>query len=176
MKPQTLMDEYLQQASAPAWQMWREDGDILVTPDGDNWRIERRPNVGDLVRIGDWVKTNYGTCGLVIAVNRYETCCCPRRPFTRSIICKPSWEEPPVTLAYHRAVSMWTITYVIPGAARQNKAGEFYDSRDYRWIGECVAVGNRILKLFENNHDEVFVVPAPAEALRLARPTQLRLL
>ncbi len=127
----------------------QEDGDILVTSKGNRLRIERAPTVGDLVHVGDWVRTSYGTGGLVIAVRRYE---------------------------YFSVVHAWTIMYVIPGVASQDKNGKFYDSRHYNWLNEYVAVGDRILKLFENNHDEVFVVPAPAEALRLARPAQLHLL
>ncbi len=36
-----------------------------------------------------------------------------------------------------------------------------HSTADHRWINECVAVGGRILMLFEANSDEVFV-EAPA--------------
>ncbi|TKV70730.1 hypothetical protein [Rhizobium sp. AU243] len=35
-----------------------------------------------------------------------------------------------------------------------------HSTSDHRWINECVAVGDRILMLFEANSDEVFVEDA----------------
>lgn len=42
--------------------------------------------------------------------------------------------------------------------ARRDGHGRFYWTADYSYLGELVAVGDRILKLFENNTDEVFVI------------------
>ena len=156
---------------AAAWQPPREEGDILITPDGCRWRIERTPTVGDLVRAGDIVHTSYGTGGLVVRVTRHELCCCPRRRISRTLVCYESWEQPAATLAYHRAVTIWTIVYV-GRDAKQNRAGQFYDERDFRWLNELVAVGARILALFENNPNEIFVTQAPTT---FARPVQLAL-
>ncbi|MGE0232442.1 MAG: hypothetical protein AB7O39_17215 [Flavobacteriaceae bacterium] len=49
-------------------------------------------------------------------------------------------------------LSHFTIVYV-----PSNRAAKYRDS-DRHWINECVAVGDRILMLFEANADEVFVV------------------
>jgi hypothetical protein len=49
-------------------------------------------------------------------------------------------------------LSHFTIVYVPP-----DRATKYRDS-DHHWINECVAVGDRILMLFEANRDEVFVV------------------
>ncbi len=46
----------------------------------------------------------------------------------------------------------FTIVYVPP-----DRAAKYRDS-NLHWINECVAVGDRILKLFEANTDEVFTV------------------
>ena len=49
-------------------------------------------------------------------------------------------------------LSHFTIVYVPP-----DRAAKYRDS-DHHWINECVAVGDRILMLFEANRDEVLVV------------------
>ena len=137
------------------WAMPKEEGDILITPDGLRWRIERTPTVGDLLHVGDVIRTSYKTGGLVIKLEKYSICCCPHRSVSSTIICKPSWDPPKQTLKYHRELPVWSLVYVQPGA-RQTKAGKFFES-DYCYINELVAVGNRILALFEANEDEVFV-------------------
>lgn len=49
-------------------------------------------------------------------------------------------------------LSHFTVVYV-----PADRAAKYRDS-DRHWINECVAVGDRILMLFEVNTDEVFVV------------------
>ncbi|MCO6392529.1 MULTISPECIES: hypothetical protein [Phyllobacteriaceae] len=87
------------------------------------------PTVADLVRPGDKVATSYSTGGVVIAVKEY-------------FYAAPTGET----------LSHFTIVYVPP-----DRAAKVRDS-DRHWINECVAVGDRILMLFEANTDEVFVV------------------
>jgi hypothetical protein len=87
------------------------------------------PTVADLVRPGDTVSTSYNTGGIVIEVKEH-------------FYTAPTGET----------LSHFTIVYVPPDRAAK------YRDTDRHWINECVAVGNRILKLFEANTDEVFVV------------------
>lgn len=87
------------------------------------------PTVADLVRPGDMVSTSYSTGGVVIEVREY-------------FYAAPTGER----------LSHFTIVYVPP-----DRAAKYRDS-DRHWINECVAVGERILMLFEANTDEVFVV------------------
>lgn len=99
----------------------------------DAGRYRRTPigarTVSDLVRPGDTVRTSYETGGVVIAVN---ACSFAART--------------------GEALPHFTIVYVPP-----ERFGRHRDS-DRHWINECVAVDDRILMLFENNTDEVFVV------------------
>ena len=85
--------------------------------------------VADLVRPGDAVSTSYSTGGIVIEVKEY-------------FYAAPTGET----------LSHFTIVYV-----PSDRAAKCRDS-DRHWINECVAVGDRILMLFEANMDEVFVV------------------
>lgn len=87
------------------------------------------PTVADLVRPGDTVSTSYSTGGVVIEVKEY-------------FYAAPTGET----------LSHFTVVYVPP-----DRATKYRDSDRY-WINECVAVGDRILMLFEANTDEVFVV------------------
>ncbi|WP_256754788.1 hypothetical protein [Mesorhizobium sp. Mes31] len=87
------------------------------------------PTVAGLVRPGDTISTSYNTGGVVIEVKEY-------------FHAAPTGET----------LSHFTIVYVPPDRASK------YRNTDRCWINECVAVGNRILKLFEANTDEVFVV------------------
>lgn len=99
------------------------------------------PAVADLVRPGDTISTSYGTGGVVIEVKEYF-----------------------YTAPTDERLSHFTIVYVTPDRAAKHR-----DS-DRNWINECVAVGDRILKLFEANTDEVFVVDrAPATESRRSR-------
>ncbi len=87
------------------------------------------PTVADLVRPGDTISTSYNTGGVVIEVKEYF-----------------------YAAAMGETLSHFTIVYV-----PSDRASKYRDS-DRSWINECVAIGNRILKLFEANTDEVFVV------------------
>ena len=87
------------------------------------------PTVADLVRPGDTVATSYSTGGVVIGVKGY-------------FYVAPTDET----------LSHFTIVYVPPNRATK------YRGSDRHWINECVAIGDRILMLFEANTDEVFVV------------------
>lgn len=81
------------------------------------------------MRPGDAVSTSYGTGGFVVEVKEY-------------FYAAPTGET----------LSQFTIVYVPPDRA------EIYRDTDRHWINECVAVGNRILMLFEANAAEVFIV------------------
>jgi hypothetical protein len=87
------------------------------------------PTVANLIRPGDTVSTSYSTGGVVIEVKEY-------------FYAAPTGET----------MSHFTIVYVPPDRAAK------YRDCDHQWINECVAVGDRILMLFEANSDEVFVV------------------
>ncbi len=87
------------------------------------------PTVADLVKPGDTVSTSYGTGGVVIEVKEY-------------FYAAPTGEM----------LSHFTIVYVPPDRGAKHR------DTDLSWVNECVAVGNRILKLFEANTDEVFIV------------------
>lgn len=87
------------------------------------------PTVADLVTPGDTVSTSYSTGGIVIEVKEY-------------FYAVPTGET----------LSHFTIIYVPHDRATK------YRDPDRHWINECVAVGDRILMLFEANTDEVFVV------------------
>lgn len=97
------------------------------------------PTVANLVRPGDTVSTSYSTGGVVIEVKEY-------------FYAAPTGET----------LSHFTIVYVTPDRAAK------YRDCDRHWINECVAVGDRILMLFEANTDEVFVVDRirPADTQR----------
>lgn len=98
----------------------------------DRCRYRRTPpgalTVADIVRPGDTVTTSYGIGGVVVAVKEY-------------FYVAPTGETLP----------HFTIIYV-----PADRAAKYRDS-DLHWINECVAVGDRILMLFEANTDEVFV-------------------
>jgi hypothetical protein len=97
--------------------------------------------VADLVKPGDTISTSYSTGGVVIEVEEH-------------FYAAPTGET----------LSHFTIVYVPP-----DHAAKHHDT-DRHWINECVAVGDRILKLFETNTDEVFVV----DHARTAGPRQTR--
>ncbi|SMH26285.1 hypothetical protein [Mesorhizobium australicum] len=81
------------------------------------------------MRPGDTVSTSYSTGGVVTEVKDYF------------------YAAPTGETLFHFA-----IVYVPPERAAK------YRDTDRHWINECVAVGDRILMLFEANEDEVFVV------------------
>lgn len=102
------------------------------------------PTVADLVRPGDTVSTSYSTGGIVTEVKQY-------------FYAAPTGET----------LSHFTIVYGPPERSAK------YRGTDRHWINECVAVGDRILMLFEANEDEVFVVGWPPSAERRACRTIL---
>lgn len=87
------------------------------------------PDVAALVRPGTAIHTSYGTGGIVIEVGG---------PYEHV------GEDGKSRLHF-------TIVYV-----PVSRYGHHRDI-DHRWINECVAVGGRILMLFEANTDEVFI-------------------
>lgn len=99
------------------------------------------PTVADFVKPGDTISTSYGTGGVVIEVKEY-------------FYAAPAGET----------LSHFTIVYVPPDRAAKHR------DADRHWINECVAVGDRILKLFEANPDEVFIV----DRARTAGPRRTR--
>ncbi|MDN5925596.1 MAG: hypothetical protein L0I29_00800 [Hyphomicrobiales bacterium] len=103
----------------------------LGAPDRCRYRctLPGAPTVADLVHPGDTVSTSYDTGGVVIEVKEH-------------FYAAPTGET----------LSHFTIVYVPPDRAAK------HGDTDRHWINECVAVGGRILKLFEANTDEVFVV------------------
>jgi hypothetical protein len=94
------------------------------------------PTVADIVQPGDTVSTSYSPGGVVIEVKEY-------------FYAAPTGE----TLSYFTIVS-------VPS----NRAAKYRDS-DRHWINECVAVGDRILMLFEANSDEVFIAHRASAAI-----------
>jgi len=137
--------------SPPAKHTWEAHSTYttdLGVPDRRRYRRTPpgAPTVADLVRPGDMVSTSYSTGGVVIEVREY-------------FCAAPTGES----------LSHFTIVYVPP-----DRAAKYRDS-DRHWINECVAVGERILMLFEANTDEVFVVdrirPANSQPSRTIRIT-----
>lgn len=118
-------------ADKPTWEAHSTYTAELGVPDRRRYR--RTPpgarTVADLVQRGDTVATSYNTGGIVIEVKEF-------------FFATPTGETLP----------HFTIVYV-PG----DRAAKYRDV-DRHWINECVAVGDRILMLFEANTDEVFVV------------------
>lgn len=118
-------------AENPTWEAHSTYTADLGVPDRRQYRRTPpgSPTVADLVRPGDMVSTSYRTGGIVTEVKEY-------------FYAAPTGET----------LSHFTIVYVPPERAAK------YRGADRHWINECVAVGDRILMLFEANEDEVFVV------------------
>lgn len=118
-------------AEKPTWEAHSTYTAELGVPDRCRYRRTppASPTVADLVGPGDTVSTSYRTGGFVTEVKEY-------------FYAAPTGET----------LSHFTIVYVPPERAAK------YRDTDRHWINECVAVGDRILMLFEANEDEVFVV------------------
>jgi len=116
-------------ADNPIWEAHSTYTADLQVPDRRRYRRTPpgSPTVADLVRPGETVSTSYGTGGVVVELKEY-------------FYAAPTGET----------LSHFTIVYVPPERAAK------YRDTDRHWINECVAVGNRILMLFEANADEVF--------------------
>ncbi|MBN9241169.1 MAG: hypothetical protein J0I98_00065 [Mesorhizobium sp.] len=99
------------------------------------------PTVADLVRPGDTISTSYNTGGVVVEVKEH-------------FYAAPTGET----------LSHFTIVYLPPDRTAK------HSDADRHWINECVAVGDRIFKLFEANADEVFIV----DRARTAEPRRSR--
>ena len=100
--------------------LWSCGVRLRVTPPG-------QPTVGDLVRPGDMVWTNYDSSrGRVVRVDRYRV----------------------------HGLPCYSIIYV-PLDARPFSNGSYRES-DYHYLNELVAQDGRILHLYEANDDEVF--------------------
>jgi hypothetical protein len=128
-------------ATARAWEAHSACTASLGVPDRGRYRRtpHGEPIVADLVHPGMTVRTSYSTGGVVVRVEPWEF---------RSA----SGEVFP----HH------TIVYVPPGREQR------YRDSDLHWINECVAIGGRILMLFEANTDEVFIDgPRPPSASSL---------
>lgn len=93
---------------------------------------EGQPKVPDLVKRGMKVRSNYNTGGIVSRVEG---------PYLYEDTDHNNEEYEHYTLCYVREED-WT---------KNHESGS-------HWISELVAVDGLILKLFENNHDEVFIV------------------
>lgn len=106
---------------------------IAVLDDGTRLRVtpSNQKNVDELVLVGDIIETNYSTGGKVITVSKH----------------------------LYYGLPAHTVTFVDIDAT-PNKDGSYRENL-LRWINELVAQDNRILKLFEANNDEVFVVKKP---------------
>jgi hypothetical protein len=127
-----MRSHHKQSATAkPVWEAHSTYTADLGVPDRRRYRRTPpgSPTVVDLVRPGDTVSTAYSTGGVVIELKEY-------------FYAAPTGET----------MSRFTIVYVPPDRAAK------YRDCDHHWINECVAVGDRILMLFEANSDEVFVV------------------
>lgn len=118
-------------ADKPTWEAHSTYTADLGVPDRRRYRRTPpgSPTVADLVRTGDTVSTSYSTGGIVTEVKEY-------------FYAAPTGET----------LSHFTIVYVPP-----ERAADYRDT-DRHWINECVAVGDRILMLFQANEDEVLVV------------------
>lgn len=142
------------------WPMWKEEGDIIILPDGYRWRIERTPTVADLVHPGDIIKISYGKGNGISGERRvakvvpFPECTCPVIGYFDKL-CDGNYRTE-ATAKYHRVLTYWTIV-MVPMNAIPNKDGTFKE-KDYGWVNDLVAVGERILHQYENNDEEVFVV------------------
>jgi len=107
-------------------------------------RLRRTPpdqkTVEELLFIGDLIETNYSTGGKVISISKHE---------------------------YYGNLFAYSITYVDVDAPA-NKDGSYRENH-HRYINELVAQNNRILKLYEANTDEVFIIGKAAGQMDLFR-------
>ena len=103
------------------------------------------PKVPDILKPGMVVRTNYG-----------------EKPYVVLKVDGPFFYHPPEQAA---AYEEWSLHLVSP---EEWSAGRKEASA---WINEVVAVGGRLLKLFANNSDEVFIDETSAPACR--KPVQM---
>lgn len=123
----------------------RVEGNILVTPDGFRWRIEGDTRIGDVVYVGDHIKSYYGS-GTVINVVRHDDCCCPFKTFHEKIC---QGRNPRHDL--HVPVVWWNIQYSPDYKQKVN-------FKDCCNILEVVYFDGQIMELFENALHTGYVV------------------
>jgi len=142
----------------------RIENGILLCPDGLRWRVETTPKLSDLLHVGDKIRTNYSPAGIIVKLTQFKTCCCPLRTISRTKYCFEAWDEPTAaTTKYHLDVFEWSIVFVNENEVHINKDGKIRDDYHFGYINELVAFDSRILKLFENNKDEIFLEDSPSQ-------------
>lgn len=147
-----------QWGSSTPYEQPRLESEILWTPDKLRWRIETSPKVSDLLRVGDLIRTSYGTGGIVVELRQRKTCCCPLRSISRTKYCLDGWDEPQkATRQYHVDVWAWAVVYVVEKEIRTNKDGTLRGNTHFCYLNDFVAFDGRILHLFANNPDEIFL-------------------
>lgn len=148
---------YLESQKDMKLEMPRVDGNILLCPDGLRWRIETTPRLDEVLHVGDVIRTNYGTGGVIVRLSKHELCCCPLRSISRSKFCVEDWDEPKATMQYHHPVVTWSIMVVPEKLLKTKKDGSLRDETHVGYLNEFVAFDGRILHLFENNRDEIIL-------------------
>jgi len=127
----------------PMHRVRAEDG-AIVGCDGTRYRETPggEPGVPGLVRPGDAIRTSYGTGGIVMSVEEHLFCPCPHEFHSRVV--RKEHAGP-----HCHPIVTHSISY--RDAAAAGKKPRLFS------INETVAVGGRILFLFEENRDEVTV-------------------
>ncbi len=143
----------------------------VVASDGIPYRQELPGTltVKDLVPMGSIIQSSYSENRYrVFSVTHHPTCTCDRSWCT---IRHPGYEDKSFLLdpePYCHVLWYWSISMVYPDAHFPPTEKQ----HGILGINECIAVGDRILMLFEKNHDEVIVV---SRSEPLPRPVQLTL-
>jgi hypothetical protein len=134
----------------------------VVSTDGVVYRqpVPGELEVPDLVRPGDVIQTSYKSGGRVTAVVASTVCACAggMRPHDQTSDCHP--------------LRCWSINYIEKDRDRGPDIRHHPSATCY--INELVAVGGRLLKLFEANPDEVFVVARDGQAGAAPEPPAAR--
>jgi len=170
-QPLSKYGHELNGAGARVGQLRVEPGRV-VSADGIVYRqpVPGEPEVPDLVQPGDVIRSSYGSGGRVLNVAGYTVCACAGGP----------GEHAPTSDCH--PLCCWSIAFV----EKSHDPGPEGRVHPSAWcaINELVAVGGRLVKLFEANPDEVWVVehagravplPEPAVATAAPRPrTQLQ--
>lgn len=168
---------------SPNFKYHPADGEIgvfaghVIGPTGVRYRqeIEGEPTVADLVKPGDLIRLPYygekGMVSKVVKVTHHRTCTCQDPYCTNRIGNHPAARA---TTQFCYPLWTWTIVEVNPDA--QPKKDGRYKENQYGWINECVAIGERILMLFEVCDDEVVIVKrSDPHTPRTMQPFQLSL-
>ncbi len=130
----------------------------VVSADGIAYRqpLPSEPEVPDLVQPGDVIQSSYGSGGRVLNVAVYSICACAGGP----------GEHAPTSDCH--PLRCWSIAFV----EKSHDPGPEGRVHPSAWcaINELVAVGGRLVKLFEANPDEVWVVEHAGRAAPLPEP------